>query len=341
MTVISPKIEGLLGMLTIRLNDDNFVKWSFQFQSVLQGYDLFDHFDGSSICPPNFVIDTELGVTTEVTNAYKSWTQTDKALLSLLIATLSDDAIEYVVGSKTSAEAWTHLQDRYATVSRARVNHLKTEFHTMHKGVDSIEKYLLRIKTTRDQLVAVGERIIDDDVVITALNGLPEDYDMIRTVLLARDSTIGLKDLRAQLLNAERQAEIHMHALSHSMNAMMAMCASSQPTSSGYNSGGAKHFSQGSSSTQGSSSRPYNGYNGSQFRSSPQSDRFRSSGYHGSRFYFDKHGSNSSGFKQQWGPSSGSKPHVIPECQICSKRGHTAANCFYRNTADSNSPPII
>ncbi|CAL8167719.1 unnamed protein product [Prunus armeniaca] len=157
MTVILPKIEGLLGMLTIRLNDDNFVKWSFQFQSVLQGYDLFDHFDGSSICPPKFVIDTELGVTTEVTNAYKSWTQTDKALLSLLIATLSDDAIEYVVGSKTSAEAWTHLQDRYAIVSRARVNHLKTEFHTMHKGVDSIEKYLLRIKTARDQLVAVGE----------------------------------------------------------------------------------------------------------------------------------------------------------------------------------------
>ncbi|KAI5328682.1 hypothetical protein L3X38_028079 [Prunus dulcis] len=172
MTVISPKIEGLLGMLTIRLNDDNFVKWSFQFQSVLQGYDLFDYFDGSSICPPAFVIDTEFGVTNEC-----------------------------VVGSRTSTEAWTHLQDRYATVSRASVNHLKTEFHTMHKGADSIEKYLLRIKTACDQLVAVGERITDDDVVITTLN--------------------------------ERQAEIRMDALSHSMNAMMATHASSQPTSGG------------------------------------------------------------------------------------------------------------
>ncbi|KAI5312519.1 hypothetical protein L3X38_041692 [Prunus dulcis] len=142
MTVNSPKIEGLLGMLTIHLNYDNFVKWSFQFQSVLQGY-LFDHFDGSSVFPSKCVIDTELGVTTEVTDAYKNWNQTDKALLSVLIATLFDDAIEYFVGSKTSVEAWTHLQDRYAIVSRARVNHLKTEFHTMHKDVDSIEKYLL------------------------------------------------------------------------------------------------------------------------------------------------------------------------------------------------------
>ncbi|XP_020415422.1 uncharacterized protein LOC109947958 [Prunus persica] len=211
----------------------------------------------------------------------------------------------------------------------------------MHKGADSIEKYLLRLKTARDQLVAVGEHITYDDVVITALNGLPQDYDMIRIVLLARDSTIGLKDLRAQLLNAERQAEIRMLALSHSMNTMMATRASSQHTFGGYNSGGAKHFSQGSSSTQGSSSRPHNGYNGSQFRSSPQSDRFKSLGYHGSRFYSDKHGSNSSGFKQQWGPSSGSKPHVILECQLCSKRGHATANCFYHNTTDSNSSPVI
>lgn len=30
------KIEGLLGMLTVKLADDNFVKWSYQFQSVLR-----------------------------------------------------------------------------------------------------------------------------------------------------------------------------------------------------------------------------------------------------------------------------------------------------------------
>lgn len=28
----SVKIEGLLGTLTVKLQDDNFVKWSFEFQ---------------------------------------------------------------------------------------------------------------------------------------------------------------------------------------------------------------------------------------------------------------------------------------------------------------------
>lgn len=47
MTITVPKIETLLGVLTIKLNDDNFVKWNYQLESVLQGYDLYGHFDGT------------------------------------------------------------------------------------------------------------------------------------------------------------------------------------------------------------------------------------------------------------------------------------------------------
>ncbi|KAI5348338.1 hypothetical protein L3X38_001225 [Prunus dulcis] len=32
---------------TIRLSDDNYLKWSYQLESVLQGYDLFGYLDGS------------------------------------------------------------------------------------------------------------------------------------------------------------------------------------------------------------------------------------------------------------------------------------------------------
>ncbi|CAL8151065.1 unnamed protein product [Prunus armeniaca] len=84
-----------------------------------------------------------------------SMRKVDKALLSLLIATLSDEAIEYVIRSKTTFEAWMNLTDRYATLSSARVNLLKTKLQTAKKGTDSIEKFLLHLKHVRDQL-AVG-----------------------------------------------------------------------------------------------------------------------------------------------------------------------------------------
>ncbi|TQD81441.1 hypothetical protein C1H46_033026 [Malus baccata] len=100
-------------------------------------------------------------------------------LLSLLIATLSDDAIEHVVGCKTSHEVWTALQNRYMSISSASVNHLKAELHIIQKGGDNVDKYLLRMKVIRDKLTAAGEKIIDNDVVIAALTGLPADFDMI------------------------------------------------------------------------------------------------------------------------------------------------------------------
>lgn len=105
------KNDGLLRMLTLCLQEDNFAKWSFQFYSVLEGYDLFDYFDGTNVYPPKYVISLDVGVTKDIIDAYRQWIKTDKVLLSLLLAILGDEAIEYVVGSKTAYEAWTHLYD--------------------------------------------------------------------------------------------------------------------------------------------------------------------------------------------------------------------------------------
>lgn len=194
-------------MLTIRLNDDNFAKWSFQFMLVLEGHDLFDYFDGNYVCPPKYVVCLEKGVTKEITKAYHEWIKENKALLSLLIATLGDEAIEYDVGSKIAHEAWTHLTNHYATVSRAQVNHLKTEIHTIKNGADSVEKYLLRLKHLKDQLLAVRENVSDSDPIVAALAGLPVEYSIIKTVIVARESPITLKEFRAQLLSAKKIAE--------------------------------------------------------------------------------------------------------------------------------------
>ena len=71
----------------------------------MRGYDLFDFVTGDNPCPPKFVINTETGVTKEIIDAYKSWVKKDMSLLSLLIPTLSDDAMEHIIGCKTSLEA--------------------------------------------------------------------------------------------------------------------------------------------------------------------------------------------------------------------------------------------
>lgn len=147
MASLSVKIEGLFGILTIKLYDKNFSKLAFQFKLVLQGYKLFDHFDGTVVCPPKLMIHTELGVA----NVFLEWEATDITLRSLLSATLSNELIEHVLGCKTAHDVRVSLQDRYASISKAKVNTSKIEFKTVQKMGDTIDQYLSKHRNIKEQ----------------------------------------------------------------------------------------------------------------------------------------------------------------------------------------------
>ncbi|CAN6677579.1 unnamed protein product [Malus baccata var. baccata] len=339
----SMKIEGLLGMLTIRLGEHNYAKWYFQFKAVLKGYKLFDHFDGFATCPSKFVVSAETGVTKELTVAFQDWETTDLSLLSLLIASLTYDAIEYVIGCKTAAEAWTNLEERHASVSRTGVNHLKTELHTVQKGGDSMDKYLLKIKSIRDQLMAAGEYVSNNDVMIVALAGLPKEYATIQTVILARDSNVTMKEFRALLIGAERENDVVMTSLTQHMAALYMQHNDGGSSSSMYNNGASSSNSSANESSrtggvitatplpQQMSLFPQQYQPSTQFNGTQQ--RFNNGG--------QSRGNNNyrSGFRGKWSNyrnSNGwngnieSRTTLHPECQICQRMGHTAPNCFYR-----------
>lgn len=188
----------------------------------------------------------------------------------------------------------------------------KTEFQTFQKGDDSIDKYLSRLKSIRDQLIAAGEKISENDLIIATLTGLPREYAIILTIILARESSISLKEFQAQLLNIERDIEGMENTLSHFMAAMYMR----GPFSSNFNTNGPR------------SSTYRNSYGGS------QGGGFK-------KFYNRGKGSNFNQRQRGWQPWSGNNDTrftIQHECQICQRIGHTALNCFYRHP---NSTPNL
>lgn len=69
--------------------------------------------------------------------------------------------------------------------------------HTIKKGADIIEKYLLKLKHLKDQLLAAGETVSNNDLIVTELAGLPAEYNIIYTVIVARESPITIKEFHA------------------------------------------------------------------------------------------------------------------------------------------------
>ncbi|KAM2987967.1 hypothetical protein FF2_008064 [Malus domestica] len=218
----------------------------------------------------------------------------------------------------------------------------------MQKGGDTIDKYLMLLKALKDQLQVAGEKVTDNDLIIAALTGLPSDYDMIRTVILARDSPITLKEFRAQLIAAEKNIETRVHSLVQNMAAMYV----DAPLLNGTYVPSSRMSSSSSSTSQPSSTGSAQFYNGGYLSSTNnfQSMNQFGGGSHGNRpFHFNNYRPRGNGgYKprfngprngnswQSWSGNSSNRFEPIPECQICSRKGHVAVTCLYRTEGNNN-----
>lgn len=106
-----------------------------------------------------------------------------------------------------------------------------------------MDRYLLRIKSIKDQLTTAGEYISENDVIIFALVGLPKEYVIIRIVILARQSTIFMKEFKELLLGAENHLSHNMFALYMQGSSANSMSSQFQNGASSSNSFGVKSSS--------------------------------------------------------------------------------------------------
>ncbi|KAK9936950.1 hypothetical protein M0R45_013769 [Rubus argutus] len=296
-------------LITVRLDDTNYVSWRFILESMLVGCDLMGYIDGSVPCPPQYKITTEVGITSELTQEYKVWRQHASALMALLAGTLSSDALSFIVGSKTSKEVWFSLEERHGKLSKFKAFDLKISMQQMQKGNDSIDKYMQRIKTVRDQLSVAGVHIPDDDIVTLILNGLPVHYATIKIVISARKTPTSLNELHTMLLDVESDITQESSSLTSSAPITATLHANTEKDTRIE----AGHHHCGSSGTH---------------LSTPVAHQAR---YLNSIFGAYKHfnqrgrGVDGSGLSNRFSNSS-------EVCQICNNKGHTAQLCSQRSS---------
>lgn len=162
---ISLLIPSVGNTVTVKLDDYNYVTWKFQLELLLNENRILGFLDGSIPYPHNSEFDTKTVVNEiAMSDAYKIQKIHDKALMTLIIATLS-----YVIRCTCSKQKWTNLCERFTNMTRTNIVQMKIDLQNIKKGYESIDDYLQRIKDARDQLATVGVAISDGDIIIVAL----------------------------------------------------------------------------------------------------------------------------------------------------------------------------
>ena len=107
---------------------------------------------------------------------------------------------------------------------------LKEELHNISKGCDSIDVYLQKIKVVRAKLMAVGMILDDEELLHIAIEGLPKEYNAVKSTIHTRSTQVSFDELTT-LLSAEEESLNDTDDVKETF----AMTMNATPRPSGYN----------------------------------------------------------------------------------------------------------
>ena len=97
------------------------------------------------------------------------------------------------------------------------------ELNGIKKGSDPMNKYLQRIKETRDKLSTVGINLDDEEILHIVLKGLLAEFYSFSSSMLTKDDPVSFAELHA-LLSTEEELIKNLQDLSKETS-LMAMTA--------------------------------------------------------------------------------------------------------------------
>ncbi|GKE86270.1 nucleotide-binding alpha-beta plait domain-containing protein [Tanacetum coccineum] len=160
---------------------------------------LMGYMDGSIPCPSKTLSITDDANILKENPNYPIWVSNDAHVRMLIISTISKASFRHVQGT-TSHDLWLFLEKAYAPHSTSRKYTLKTKLLRidMH-GDKTPDSYLNRAQEYADALAAIGEPVKDKDLVMLVVSGLCEEYNGIKTTIIARQSPTAFSELYALL----------------------------------------------------------------------------------------------------------------------------------------------
>lgn len=302
-----PSNVHILSSVTLKLNENNYLLWKTQFESLLSSQKLLGFINGAVTVPAATVSVVRDEVTVEEANPqFDAWFCSDQLVRSWMFGTLSEEVLGTVHTIPTSREVWLALAESFNKSSLSREFSLRRSLQLLAKKDKTLTVYHREFKTICDALSAIGKPVDESMKIFGFLNGLSREYDPITTVIQSSLSKFPPPSFTDVVSEVQRfDAKLQSYEQDTAATPHLA-----------YNT---QRNTQGDGARQ--NAPTYN---------PAQRGRGRSGYYRGRGGY----NSRGRGFSQHQTSSNGGER---PTCQICGRFGHTALKCH--NRFDNNYQP--
>jgi hypothetical protein len=169
-----------------KLNDRNYSVWALQSKFAMMNKGCWSAIDPG----------TDVSATI------------DQKAKSMIGMNVEDHLLPIVDSAKTAKEAWDAFKASYVLSSASSRLHLRRDLNSLRMEDDeTLSMYFARARRIRDDLVAIGDQIDDDQVAMSILAGLPKQYDTVITVMQHGNQKLNLDTCLANLLPMESKLE--------------------------------------------------------------------------------------------------------------------------------------
>jgi hypothetical protein len=158
----------------------NFVSWKERMVLLLQECELWDIVENSTTNPMNVP-----------TNATLLATYTKKSIKAkiIILDAIKDHFIPHVTGKGNAYEMWESLTKLYQFKNENRKMVLREKLKSIKMTkAENVVTYLTKLTQVRDELGAIGEAIVDYELVRTTLNGVSKQWVVFVEGIMAREN---------------------------------------------------------------------------------------------------------------------------------------------------------
>ncbi|MCO5601132.1 hypothetical protein L7F22_055251 [Adiantum nelumboides] len=156
------KNDGISGLVSDKLDKNNFHAWKFKMTNFLMGKSYWDYIDGNQEEMPEL---PDVNPTAEQIKAFKDWNQGARKVMYWLSVNVQYTMIGHIQDATSPKQAWDRLVSVDTTNTKARKIQLKNELNIVKKENLSINDYTLKIKGIVESLASIGVQVEDDDKV--------------------------------------------------------------------------------------------------------------------------------------------------------------------------------
>jgi len=182
-----------VGKLSIeKLNSKNYIIWAAQVEAVLAAKGLWNY------------VEQQVALPNATATNYSAEKQKQEQCRALILCSIETQYIPLVVKEKEPHSMFKKLKDAYSSKCAASEFSLRSKLMMLKMSDrDTIRKYANSICSIQHELSYSGHELSENEKKFTLLNGLREEYEMKKQILLERVTKTSFEQLVSSLEHTE------------------------------------------------------------------------------------------------------------------------------------------